>query len=316
VAGTSQAEAPSRARVGLSRRQLGGALIAAGAVALALVLLAGAGSRNAKPPARAVGRALAAPGSTSTPQTAAASPAAPAGASHAAAGASHAAAGASHAAAPATRTTRGKVAEVADPQESSSFPAPASVHHAAAAAPTKAAGDIIAAGAPSDAEVRHELAQMQAVERAAKQTPKAPQLTPVNGGNSIGGNGAIPIPTNVPEVVQRVVAGANAIADFPYVFGGGHASFVDNAYDCSGSVSYALAAGGLLSAPETSGELESWGAPGPGRYITVYAAAGHTYMYVDGMMYNTAGRSGVFASRWQVGSVDNSGFVARHWPGL
>jgi cell wall-associated NlpC family hydrolase len=190
------------------------------------------------------------------------------------------------------------------------------VHHAAAAAPTKAAGDIIAAGAPSDAEVRHELAQMQAVERAAKQTPKAPQLTPVNGGSSIGGNGAIPIPTNVPEVVQRVVAGANAIADFPYVFGGGHASFVDNAYDCSGSVSYALAAGGLLSAPETSGELESWGAPGPGRYITVYAAAGHTYMYVDGIMYNTAGRSGVFASRWQAGSVDNGGFVARHWPGL
>jgi cell wall-associated NlpC family hydrolase len=205
---------------------------------------------------------------------------------------------------------------VADPQESSSFPAPASVHHAAAATPTKAAGDIIAAGAPSDAEVRHELAQMQAVERAASQAPKAPQLTPVTGGSSIGGNGAIPIPTNVPEVVQRVVAGANAIADFPYVFGGGHASFVDNAYDCSGSVSYALAAGGLLGAPETSGELESWGAPGPGRYITVYAAAGHTYMYVDGIMYNTAGRSGVFASRWQVGSVDNSGFVARHWPGL
>ena len=64
--------------------------------------------------------------------------------------------------------------------------------------------------------------------------------------------------------MQKVVAGANAITDFPYVFGGGHASFVDNAYDCSGSVSYALAAGGLLGAPETSGTLESWGVPGPG----------------------------------------------------
>ena len=120
------------------------------------------------------------------------------------------------------------------------------------------------------------------------------------GGKSIGGNGTIPIPTNVPEVVQKVVAGANAIADFPYVFGGGHGSFVDNAYDCSGSVSYALAAGGLLDAPQTSGELESWGAPGPGRYITVLANAGHTYMYVDGILYDTAGRSGVYASRWQV----------------
>jgi cell wall-associated NlpC family hydrolase len=210
---------------------------------------------------------------------------------------------------------RSNVAQVADPTESSSFPAPSSVHHKAAAAPAKAAAQIVAAGAPSDAEVRKELAQMQAVERAAKQTQQK-SLTPVKGGQSIGGNGTIPIPTNVPEVIQRVVAGANAIADFPYVFGGGHGSFVDNAYDCSGSVSYALAAGGLLSAPETSGELESWGAPGPGRYITVYAAAGHTYMYVDGILYDTAGRSGVYASRWLVSPVDNTGYVARHWPGL
>jgi cell wall-associated NlpC family hydrolase len=210
---------------------------------------------------------------------------------------------------------RGTIREVADPQEASSFPAPASVHHAAAATPAKAGEAIVAAGAPSDAEVRRELAQMQAVERAAKQTQQR-QLTPVAGGRSIGGNGTLAIPSSSPEAVQKVIAGANAITDFPYVFGGGHASFVDNAYDCSGSVSYALAAGGLLGAPLTSGELESWGAPGPGRYITVYANAGHTYMYVNGILYDTAGRSGVYASRWQVGSVSNAGFVARHWPGL
>jgi cell wall-associated NlpC family hydrolase len=210
---------------------------------------------------------------------------------------------------------RGVAREVADPQEASSFPVAGAVHHSAAATPSKAGEAIVAAGAPSDAEVRKELDQMQAVERSAKQAQQR-QFTPVPGGRSVGGNGAIAIPTGVPEVVQKVIAGANAIADFPYVFGGGHASFVDNAYDCSGSVSYALAAGGLLSAPETSGELESWGAPGPGRYITVYAAAGHTYMYVDGIMYNTAGRSGVYASRWQVGAADGSGFVIRHWPGL
>src|SRR5271155_1443105 len=205
--------------------------------------------------------------------------------------------------------------EVADPLEADSYPAPASVKHASAATPTKAGEAIGAAGAPSNAEIRSELKQMQAVERSARQTQKL-DLKPVPGGESIGGNGAIPIPADVPEVVQKVIAGANEIADFPYVYGGGHASFVDNAYDCSGSVSYALAAGGLLSAPETSGELESWGAPGPGRYITVFANAGHTYMYVDGMLYDTAGRSGVYASRWQVGAVDNSGYVARHWPGL
>jgi cell wall-associated NlpC family hydrolase len=210
---------------------------------------------------------------------------------------------------------RGTVKQVADPQEASSFPVKGAVHHSAASTPAKAGEAVVAAGAQSDAEVRRELAQMKAVERSAKQAQQR-QLTPVAGGRSIGGNGTLVIPPTSPEVVQKVIAGANAIADFPYVFGGGHASFVDNAYDCSGSVSYALAAGGLLNAPLTSGELESWGAPGPGRYITVYATAGHTYMYVNGVMYNTAGRSGVYASRWQAGAVDNSGYVARHWPGL
>ncbi len=216
--------------------------------------------------------------------------------------------------APSTKAPAG-AHEVADPQEASSFPAPASTHHAPAATPAKAGEAVVAAGAPSDAEVKAELQQMQAVERSAKKARHA-TLTPVPGGQSIGGDGTLPIPTDVPEVVQKVVAGANEIADFPYVFGGGHASFVDNAYDCSGSVSYALAAGGLLSQPETSGELESWGAPGPGRYITVYANAGHTYMYVDGILYDTAGRSGVYASRWLVGGTDNSGYVVRHYPGL
>ncbi|MGO9487762.1 MAG: hypothetical protein ACLQBB_01895 [Solirubrobacteraceae bacterium] len=212
---------------------------------------------------------------------------------------------------PRTGTTH----EVADPTEASSFPAPASARHAPAAAPVKAGEAVVAAGAPSDAEVKAELHQMQAVEQSAKRAQKT-SLVPVPGGESIGGNGTIPIPAGVPETVQKVIAGANEIADFPYVFGGGHASFIDNAYDCSGSVSYALAAGGLLGQPETSGELESWGAPGPGRYITVYANAGHTYMYVDGILYDTAGRSGVYASRWQVTGVDNSGYVVRHWPGL
>ncbi|MGA2320354.1 MAG: hypothetical protein ABSG95_06385 [Solirubrobacteraceae bacterium] len=215
----------------------------------------------------------------------------------------------------ATAGAQGTPKEVADPQESESFPAPASVHHAAAATPAKAGEEVVAAGAPSDAEVRSELEQMQAAERSARQAQRS-ELTAVPGGESIGGNGTIAIPAEAPEVIQKVIAGANEIANFPYVFGGGHASFVDNAYDCSGSVSYALAAGGLLGAPETSGELESWGVPGPGRYITVFANAGHTYMYVDGMLYDTAGRSGVYASRWQVGAVDNSGYVERHWPGL
>jgi hypothetical protein len=113
-----------------------------------------------------------------------------------------------------------------------------------------------------------------------------------------------------------VIAGGNAIADFPYVFGGGHGSFVDNAYDCSGSVSYALAAGGLLSSPLVSGDLAQWGEPGPGRWITIYANAGHTFMDVDGMWFDTAGRSGPYASRWLVATPPLEGYAVRHPQGL
>jgi hypothetical protein len=205
--------------------------------------------------------------------------------------------------------------EVADPEEAKSFPLPASVHHRSASSPSVAGEAAVAPGAPSDAEVRKELGE----EEQAKAQERATQrrvLTPVAGGFSVGGNGTIPIPTGVPEVVQRVVAGGNAIADFPYIWGGGHASFIANGYDCSGSVSYALAAGGLLSTPLVSGDLASWGEPGPGRWITIYANAGHTFMNVDGVWFDTAGRSGPYASRWLVSTPPLAGYAVRHPPGL
>ncbi|MDE3069303.1 MAG: hypothetical protein KGJ43_01070 [Acidobacteriota bacterium] len=208
------------------------------------------------------------------------------------------------------------MAETRDPEEARSFPVSASAlaHSRAAASPAKAAEAFVAPGALSTKQVRAELGRVRALERAAAGVATVP------GGESVAGNGAIQIPAGVPTVIQKVIAGANAIADYPYVYGGGHASFVDNAYDCSGSISYALAAGGLLTVPETSGELESWGAAGPGQWITVYANAGHVYMYVNTgngwMRYDTVGRSGPYASRWQPGARSNEGFVVRHWPGL
>jgi hypothetical protein len=98
--------------------------------------------------------------------------------------------------------------------------------------------------------------------------------------------------------------------------GGGHGSFVDTAYDCSASVSYALAAAGLLDRPVTSGQLARWGAPGPGRYVTIYANAGHTFMYVDGLRFDTSGRAGAFGTRWQTAPRSLAGFVVRHPAGL
>ncbi len=207
------------------------------------------------------------------------------------------------------------VAEVRDPEESKSFPLPASVHHARASTPSVAAEAAIAPGAASDSEIRKELGEEEKA-KAQEQAAQRRVLTPVAGGFSVGGNGTIPIPTNVPEAVQRVVAGGNAITDFPYIWGGGHASFVANGYDCSGSVSYALAAGGLLSAPLVSGDLAHWGEPGPGRWITIYANAGHTFMDVDGVWFDTAGRSGPYASRWLVSQPSLEGYAVRHPPGL
>jgi cell wall-associated NlpC family hydrolase len=210
---------------------------------------------------------------------------------------------------------QGVTKQVRDPEEARSFPLPASVHHRSASSPSVAGEAAVAAGAPSDAEVRRELNQMHAVERTAQQAQRQ-QLTPVAGGESVGGNGTITPPPGIPAVVAKVIAGGNAIADFPYIWGGGHASFVANGYDCSGSVSYALAAGGLLNSPLVSGDLAHWGEAGPGRWITIYANAGHTFMDVDGMWFDTAGRSGPYASRWLVATPPLEGYAVRHPQGL
>ncbi len=328
---TQRTEGAGGRRLGFSRYSLAGAVLAAALVVLGVVLVlvlggnrhAAAGSRN-----QAALTHTAATGGSHASSTQSAGRTAPGAAVHTQnpgralpGSAAHVGAAGSPGAAALAGGGEGAlaVAETRDPEEAKSFPAPATVHHSLASKPSKAAEEVVAPGAPSNSEVRAELQQMHAVERAARKQ-EAATTSIVPGGDSIGGNGQLAIPQGVPEVVQRVIAGANAITDFPYVFGGGHASFVSNSYDCSGSVSYALAAGGLLSAPETSGTLESWGAPGPGKWITVYANAGHVYMYVNiggrWMRYDTVGRSGEFASRWQPDIRSNAGFVARHWPGL
>jgi peptidoglycan hydrolase-like protein with peptidoglycan-binding domain len=117
-------------------------------------------------------------------------------------------------------------------------------------------------------------------------------------------------------VVARVIAAADEIATRPYVYGGGHGSFQSEGYDCSGSVSYALHGGGLLGSPEDSSALESYGEPGPGRYITIYANAEHAYMVVDGKRFDTVAlQEG--GSRWSSSAGDDGGgFVERHPAGL
>ena len=113
----------------------------------------------------------------------------------------------------------------------------------------------------------------------------------------------------------RAIAAANRIAGLPYRYGGGHGSFDDSGYDCSGSVSYVLHAAGALGSPLDSSALMTYGAPGPGRWITVYANPGHAYMVIRGRRFDTTGRSQT-GSRWQHDERSSAGYVVRHPPGL
>jgi cell wall-associated NlpC family hydrolase len=121
-------------------------------------------------------------------------------------------------------------------------------------------------------------------------------------------------PFDAPPIIADVIGAANQIARTPYRWGGGHSAWRDKGYDCSGSVSFALAAAGLVDSPLTSGLFMRWGAAGPGRWITIYANEGHAFMTVAGLRFDTSGlRAG---TRWQKAPRSTAGFVRRHPPGL
>jgi peptidoglycan hydrolase-like protein with peptidoglycan-binding domain len=137
----------------------------------------------------------------------------------------------------------------------------------------------------------------------------------------INSDGTATGPSNAPSVVKAVIAAANKIIDKPYIYAGGHATWNDVGYDCSGAVSYALHGGNLLSSPEDSTELESYGSPGPGKWITIYADSAHTWVVVAGLAFDTADFGGPnipagSGPRWRsnpTGNLADGGdYVVRH----
>jgi cell wall-associated NlpC family hydrolase len=128
-------------------------------------------------------------------------------------------------------------------------------------------------------------------------------------------NGIALPPLEAPQAVRQMIEAGNVIARSPYIWGGGHGKWVDRGYDCSGSVSFVLASAGFLQAPLASGPLMSWGAPGRGKWVTIYAHQGHVFMEVAGIRFDTSGASQT-GSRWQNELRSTAGFVARHPPGL
>ena len=153
-------------------------------------------------------------------------------------------------------------------------------------------------------EIRHQLSQ-------SGMTASPNQATLTSGLLAVA-------PIGAPAAVQEVIAAGNQISHLPYIWGGGHMTYEDTGYDCSGSLSYVLAAAGLLNGTMTSGGLESWGKPGPGKWITVFANAGHTFMYVAGLRFDTVALAET-GSRWSDHSADEpdlSSFTVRHPAGL
>ncbi len=127
---------------------------------------------------------------------------------------------------------------------------------------------------------------------------------------------AVPAPGTPPAIVTMLDA-ANSIAFDPYIYGGGHASFISPGYDCSGSVSFVLHAGGLLATPLDSEQFMQYGLPGRGTWITIYTnGPTHAYMEIAGLWFDTAAQTALNGNdRWSLTRIGEPGyghFFARH----
>jgi hypothetical protein len=134
-------------------------------------------------------------------------------------------------------------------------------------------------------------------------------------------DGTAVAPADAPPQVQAAIAAGNAIKGMPYRWGGGHRTFYDSGYDCSGAVSDVLHGAGLLTSPMTSGGLAaSWGTPGKGRWITVFANAGHTYMKVAGLRFDTSAVGEKLnqgsGPRWRKTKRKPTGYTLKFYPGF
>jgi hypothetical protein len=127
-------------------------------------------------------------------------------------------------------------------------------------------------------------------------------------------DGTAAAPQGAPLQVQAAIWAANTIQKLPYRYGGGHASFVSRGYDCSGTVSFALKAAGLLKRPLDSGRFMRYGARGPGQWFTIYTNPGHAYMVIAGLRLDTssAGAGGGKGPRWRATGRPTAGYTVRH----
>ena len=140
----------------------------------------------------------------------------------------------------------------------------------------------------------------------------------VSGSRAVLRNGVAYAPSQAPQSVKNAIWATNSLRRKPYVWGGGHGSFIDRGYDCSGTVSFALHSAGALSSPLPSSDLMRFGERGRGRWMTIYSRSGHTFAVIAGLRLDTTdlGRGGDVGPRWYAYGRDTGGYVARHPVGM
>ena len=140
----------------------------------------------------------------------------------------------------------------------------------------------------------------------------------VGGGRALLRNGVAHAPANAPQSVKNAIWAANSLRRKPYIWGGGHGSFYDRGYDCSGTVSFALHNAGALASPLPSQDFMRYGERGRGRWITIYARPGHTFAVIAGLRLDTTDflNGGNTGPRWHADARDTRGYVARHPAGM
>jgi len=132
-------------------------------------------------------------------------------------------------------------------------------------------------------------------------------------------NGLAAAPMSAPPAVQDIIWSGNQIIGLPYIYGGGHASFISPGYDCSGTVSYALHGADLITTPMDSSEFMGWASGGIGTWVTIFANGGHAYMTVAGLRLDTSpvdDPTDQNGPRWRPLRPGNPGFTVRHPTGL
>jgi len=157
--------------------------------------------------------------------------------------------------------------------------------------------------------------RLPGTEPAPTTAPAAPVPGAEPGRATLGPDGTAIAPPDAPAKVKAIIAAGNKIATLPYKYGGGHGRWNDTGYDCSGSMSYAFHGAGMLDTPLDSTGFMSWGRAGKGEWVTTYANAGHSYMVVAGLRFDTSGLD-EDGSRWHTSRRTATGYTVRHPSGL